>query len=142
MMHDAPPAARADSMASSAENGAECRPGSWRVLLEKIITSLENSKAEDIVVIELDPAAALADAMVIASGRSARHVAAVAERLLDDLRKTGHRPASVEGQDNAEWVLVDFGDIIVHIFQPAMREMYQLEKLWSPHAPRQGDTGA
>ena len=109
----------------------------WRQLHQRILSSLEDSKAENIVSIELDPAAALADVMVVASGRSSRHVGAVAERLLDDLRKAGIRPLSVEGLEVADWVLIDFGDVIVHVFRPEVRELYNLEKLWSPHAPRQ-----
>jgi len=136
MMHEARGAASTDA-AADAKKGNGCRKDAWQLLLEHVVSSLEDSKAEDITVIELDPAAALADAMVIASGRSARHVAAVAERLLEDLRKIGYRHVEVEGLDNAEWVLVDLGDVIVHIFQPAVRELYNLEKLWSPAAPRQ-----
>ncbi len=135
MMHEASGAASANA-ATDAKQG-NCRTSSWQLLLDHVIASLEDSKAEDITVIELDPAAALADAMVIASGRSARHVSAVAERLLDDLRKHGYRNVSVEGLENAEWVLVDLGDVIVHIFQPAVRELYNLEKLWSPAARHQ-----
>ncbi len=137
MMHDAPQATTAPRVAASSKRSDPGQGDAWQTLLKQIGTSLEDSKAENVVVIELDPAAALADAMVIASGRSARHVGAVAERLLDDLRKSGRRPVSVEGLENAEWVLVDFGDVIVHIFQPAARELYNLEKLWSPAAPRQ-----
>ncbi len=109
----------------------------WQKLPDIVISSLEDSKAEDITTISLDPAAALADAMIVASGRSARHVSAIAERLRDDLRKQGVRGFSVEGLENADWVLVDLGDVIVHIFRPEIRELYNLEKLWSPHAPRQ-----
>ena len=102
-----------------------------------VISSLENSKAEDIVTIPLDPAAALADVMIIASGRSSRHVSAIADRLMDDLQKAGWRNFSVEGLETADWVLLDLGDVIVHVFRPEVRELYNLEKLWSPHAPRQ-----
>lgn len=102
-----------------------------------IISSLENSKAEEIVTIPLDPAAALADAMIIASGRSSRHVSAIAERLMDDLRKAGWRDYSVEGLEAADWVLLDLGDVIVHIFRPEVRALYNLEKLWSAHGPAQ-----
>ena len=104
--------------------------------MKNILDSLEDSKAEDIVTIDLEPSAALADAMVIASGRSNRHVAAIAEHLLEDLRKSGFRDYSVEGQANSDWVLVDTGDVIVHIFRPEVRAFYNLEKLWSPHAPK------
>ncbi len=127
----------ASPAASEREQGEEPQSRDWRQLHQLILSSLEDSKAEDIVSIELDPAAALADVMVVASGRSSRHVAAVAERLLDDMRKRGIRPLSVEGLETADWVLIDFGDVIVHIFRPEVRELYNLEKLWSPHAPSQ-----
>ncbi len=120
--------------AGSNETG---KTGDSRALMQVILNSLEDSKAEDIVTIPLEPGAALADAMVIASGRSSRHVAAIADRLLDDMRKAGFRRFSVEGLENADWVLVDAGDVIIHIFRPEVREFYNLEKLWSPHAPRE-----
>jgi ribosome-associated protein len=122
---------------ASREQGEEPQSRSWRRLHRLILSSLEDSKAEDIVSIELDPSAALADVMVVASGRSSKHVGAVAERLLDDMRKHGIRPLSVEGLEAADWVLIDFGDVIVHVFRPEVRALYNLEKLWSPHAPRQ-----
>ncbi len=136
MVHDFPQAASV-SADNDGQQAEEPRSRDWRALLDIITTSLENSKAEDISTIELDPAAALADAMVVASGRSSRHVAAVAERLMDDLRKQGIRGYSVEGTETADWVLIDLGDVIVHIFRPEIRDLYNLEKLWSPHAPRQ-----
>ncbi len=106
-------------------------------IMNIILDSLEDSKAQDTVTIDLEPGAALADAMIVTSGRSARHVGAIADHLLRRLRKTGVKNYSVEGLDNADWVLVDTGDIIVHIFRPEVRDFYNLEKLWSPHAPRQ-----
>ena len=106
-------------------------------LMNTIISSLEDSKAEDITSIPLDEAAALADTMIIASGRSNRHVAAIADHLLRALKTSGVKGMAVEGLDNADWVLVDTGDVIVHIFRPEVREFYNLEKLWSPHAPKQ-----
>ena len=130
-------------MAVRATTGAERNSGkrsrsfSPEELLTLVITSLENSKAENIVTLRLDPAAALADAMVVASGRSSRHVSAIAERLMDDLRKAKFRDYSVEGLESADWVLLDLSDIIVHVFRPEIRALYNLEKLWSPHAPRQ-----
>lgn len=126
-------------MARAADAGSNeaGETGDSQALMQVILNSLEDSKAEDIVTIPLEPGAALADAMVIASGRSSRHVAAIADRLLDDMRKAGFRRFSVEGLENADWVLVDAGDVIVHIFRPEVREFYNLEKLWSPHAPRE-----
>ncbi len=137
MAHEPTSAALHAAAGVEKEGGEEPRSLGPEQLLDLVITSLENSKAEDIVTLELDPGAALADAMVVASGRSARHVAAIAERLMDDLRKAGFRNYSVEGLENADWVLIDLGDIIVHVFRPEVRELYNLEKLWSPHAPKQ-----
>ena len=137
MAHEPTSAALRAATGNDREGGEEPRSHSPEQLLDLVITSLENSKAEDIVTLELDPGAALADAMVVASGRSARHVSAIAERLMDDLRKAGFKGYSVEGLENADWVLIDLGDIIVHVFRPEVRELYNLEKLWSPHAPKQ-----
>lgn len=138
MVHDLPSAASLRH-AANGENEQSEDPQSRGVeaLQSRIVSSLEDSKAEDIVSIPLDPGAALADVMIIASGRSSRHVSAIAERLIDDLRKAGWRDYSVEGLETADWVLLDLGDVIVHIFRPEVRTLYNLEKLWSPHAPRQ-----
>jgi len=106
-------------------------------IMQIIMQSLEDSKAEDIVTIPLEPGAALADAMIVASGRSNRHVSSIADHLLRKLKKSGVKGVSVEGLEHADWVLVDTGDIIVHIFRPEVRAFYNLEKLWSPHAPKQ-----
>lgn len=104
--------------------------GSVALALETVLASLEDSKAEDIVSIDIQGKSSLADYMVIASGRSHRHVAAVAEHLLKALKDGGHGTARVEGLAGADWVLIDSGDIIVHIFRPEVREFYNLEKMW------------
>jgi ribosome-associated protein len=95
-----------------------------------VLASLEDSKAENIVSIDLYGKSALADHMVIASGRSHRHVAAVADHLLKALKDAGCGNARVEGLAGADWVLIDSGDIIVHIFRPEVRDFYNLEKMW------------
>lgn len=95
-----------------------------------VLASLEDSKAENIVSIDLYGKSALADHMVIASGRSHRHVAAVADHLLKALKDAGCGNARVEGLAAADWVLIDSGDIIVHIFRPEVRDFYNLEKMW------------
>jgi ribosome-associated protein len=97
--------------------------------LKTVLASLEDSKAENIVSIDLYGKSALADHMVIASGRSHRHVAAVADNLLKALKDAGTR-ARVEGLNSADWVLIDAGDIIVHVFRPEVREFYGIEKMW------------
>lgn len=102
-----------------------------RPVIDLVIGSLDDSKAEDIVSIDLQGKTALADHMVIVSGRSHRHVAAVADHLLRDLKEAGHGHAKVEGLQNGDWVLIDTGDIIVHIFRPEVRSFYNIEKMWS-----------
>ncbi|MCO5064571.1 MAG: ribosome silencing factor [Rhizobiaceae bacterium] len=98
--------------------------------LQTVLASLEDSKAEDIVTIDIHTKSSLGDYMVIASGRSHRHVAAVADHLLKALKDKGHGNARVEGLPGADWVLIDAGDIIVHIFRPEVREFYNIEKMW------------
>ena len=97
--------------------------------LKAILTSLEDSKAEDIVTIDIRDKTAIADYMVVASGRSKRHVAATSDTLVRHMKSLG-TSARVEGMQNADWVLSDFGDIIVHIFRPEVRDFYSLEKMW------------
>lgn len=96
-----------------------------------VLSSLDDSKAEDIVSIDLKGKSALADHMVVASGRSHRHVSAVADHLLRDLKEKGFGNPKVEGLQNGDWVLIDSGDVIIHIFRPEVRSFYNLEKLWS-----------
>jgi ribosome silencing factor RsfS/YbeB/iojap/nicotinate (nicotinamide) nucleotide adenylyltransferase len=93
--------------------------------------SLDDDKAEDIVVIDLAGKSSFADYMVIASGRSNRQVVAIADHLEERLKQAGHRPISVEGKQGGDWVLVDSGDIVVHIFRPEPRAFYALEKMWA-----------
>ena len=99
-------------------------------VLETVMTCLEDSKAEEITTIDIQDKSALADYMVIASGRSNRHVSAVADHLLRELKSLGHKSIKVEGLQSADWVLVDIGDVIVHLFRPEVREFYALEKMW------------
>lgn len=92
---------------------------------------MEDDKAEDLTVIDLTEKSSLADIMIIASGRSARHVSALADHLAQDVKeKTGQSP-KLEGMPNADWVLIDLGDIIVHLFRPEVRSFYNLEKIWA-----------
>jgi ribosome-associated protein len=98
--------------------------------IETVLASLEDSKAENIVSIDLNGKSSIADRMVIASGRSHRHVAAVAEHLLTALKDAGLGNARVEGLAAADWVLIDAGDVIVHVFRPEVRDFYNLEKMW------------
>ena len=99
-------------------------------LLSVILTSLDKAKAEDVVQIDLRGKSEMADWMVIASGRSSRQVASIAEQLADTLKQDHGRLAKIEGKDAGDWVLIDLGDAIVHVFRPEVREFYQLEKMW------------
>ena len=101
-------------------------------LLDRILTSLDDDKAEDVVKIDLKGKSEMADYMVIASGRSTRQVAAISEKLVDRLKQDYGRYSKVEGKDAGDWVLIDTGDVIVHVFRPEVREFYQLEKMWLP----------
>lgn len=100
-------------------------------LNQLIVDSLDQNKAEDIVSINLIGKTSLADYMIIASGGSGRHVAALADYLNKELKENGHTDVSIEGLAHADWVLLDCGDIIVHIFRPEVREFYDLEKMWT-----------
>ncbi|MBB5753492.1 ribosome silencing factor [Prosthecomicrobium pneumaticum] len=105
-------------------------------LLNTVLSSLDDSKAEDIVSIDITGKSPLADYMVVASGRSQRHVAAIAERLAKDIEEAGGRVGNVEGLPHADWVLIDTADVIIHIFRPEVRSFYNLEKMWQADLPR------
>nr|WP_083219997.1 ribosome silencing factor [Hoeflea olei] len=98
--------------------------------LETVRDSLADSKAEDIVIIDIAGKSALGDHMVVASGRSNRHVAAVCDHLISALKDAGFGTPRVEGLAAGDWVLIDSGDVIVHVFRPEIREFYNIEKMW------------
>ncbi|MBV9332288.1 MAG: ribosome silencing factor [Alphaproteobacteria bacterium] len=100
-----------------------------------MLKSLDDDKAEDVITIDLTGRSSLADAIVIASGRSARHVASIAEHLARRLKEAGYGSRPVDGLAQGDWVLVDGGDIIVHVFRPEVREYYDLEGMWSVEEP-------
>jgi ribosome-associated protein len=99
-------------------------------LLALILTSLDDDKAEEIVQIDLRGKTAMGDYMVICSGRSTRQVSAIAEKLAQTVKDATGRTAKTEGKETGDWVLIDTGDVIVHVFRPEVREFYQLEKMW------------
>lgn len=99
-------------------------------LLSHILASLEDDKAEDVVQISLRGKSEMADHMVICSGRSSRQVTAIAEKLVDRLKQETGVLCKVEGKETGDWVLIDAGDVIVHVFRPEVRDFYQLEKMW------------
>ena len=100
-----------------------------------ILSRLDDDKASDIVFIDLKDKSTLADSIVVASGRSHRHVGAIADHLLRALKDGGHGRARIEGLPACDWVLIDAGDVIVHIFRPEVRSFYNLEKIWSVDSP-------
>ena len=104
-------------------------------LARLVATQLDEDKAENILEIDLAGKSPMADSMIVASGRSARHVAALADHVFRKLKEAGASKVRVEGLPNADWVLIDAGDIIVHIFRPEVREFYNLERIWSSDAP-------
>ena len=101
--------------------------------------ALDQAKAEDIVVLDVRMLTDITDYMIIASGTSTRHVASTGRKVDDLLREHGHKPQGVEGLGGGEWVLIDFGDVIVHVMHPTTRAFYALEKLWSEEFGAQGE---
>ncbi len=116
------------------EKISKVRPDAEEIL-RLILARIDDMKAEDTVTIDLAGKSAIADAMVVTSGRSNRQVGAIADRLLKDLAEAGVRGVRVEGMPNCDWVLIDAGDIIVHIFRPEVRAFYALEKMWALARP-------
>ncbi len=124
---------RAARMTELAKSGAEGAVGlTSEKLLSAILASLDDDKAEDVAQIDLRGRSEMADYMVICSGRSTRQVAAIAEKLVDRLKQDHGRLCRIEGKDTADWVLIDAGDVIIHVFRPEVRDFYQLEKMWLP----------
>jgi len=106
----------------------EPRQGS---LEELILSRLDDDKAQEIVLIDLKGKSPMADSMIVASGRSHRHVGALADHVLRTLKDNGHGRARVEGLPHCDWVLIDAGDVVVHLFRPEVRTFYNIEKIWS-----------
>lgn len=127
-------AANAEPQAPATIDSAGQQPAS-AALVESILGWLDEAKAESIVTIDIKAKSSIGDYMIIASGRSDRHVGAIADQLADKLRDAGYARVRVEGQPQCDWVLVDAGDIIVHIFRPEVREFYNLEKMWLADRP-------
>ncbi len=101
-------------------------------VLAAVIASVEDDKAEEVVEIDMRGRSDVADYMVICSGRSSRQVGAIAEKLADRVKQAFGIVARMEGKETGDWVLIDTGDVIVHVFRPEVREFYQLEKMWLP----------
>ncbi|HXA38245.1 MAG TPA: ribosome silencing factor [Phenylobacterium sp.] len=106
-----------------------------RALEDMILSRLDDDKAQDVVFIDLKGKSAVADGLVVASGRSHRHVGAMADHLLRALKDEGYGRARVEGLPHCDWVLIDTGDVIIHLFRPEVRSFYNIEKIWSVDSP-------
>ena len=106
-----------------------------------ILATLDDAKAEDTITIDLHGKTSIGDYMVVTCGRSNRHVGAVADRVLEDLEQAGVPDLRVEGMPHCDWVLIDAGDVIVHIFRPEAREFYNLEKMWGSERPNREADG-
>jgi ribosome-associated protein len=97
-----------------------------------ILSSLEDDKAEEIISIDVTGKSSIADRLIIANGRSARHVGALADHLMRKLKEAGAKDLRVEGMPHCDWVLLDAGDVIVHLFRPEVRSFYGIERIWMP----------
>jgi ribosome-associated protein len=126
------PAAKPIKKSVSAKKPSRATPrGSFEALQRLIVTALDTNKGEEIVTIDLAGKSSFADAMIIASGRSARHVMSLAHHVSDALKQAGYPTPPTEGKESGDWVLLDAGDVIVHLFRPEVRQFYNLEKMWS-----------
>ena len=117
--------------APAAASAPESRSDSVEALHALILHQLDEDQAQDTISIPLAGKSSIADHMVIASGRSTRHVAAIADKLAQRIKQETGRSVRVEGLPNADWVLIDAGDVIVHLFRPEVRSFYNLERMWS-----------
>lgn len=131
---------QAAATADSGDTPAGANPDSIgsEALLTAITTALTEDKAEDMVEIDLRGKSSIGDFMVICSGRSSRQVTSMAEKLAEKLKQEYGRSSRIEGKGAGDWVLIDTGDVIVHIFRPEVRDFYQLEKMWMPPARTAG----
>ncbi len=114
--------------ARSAALMAEAEEGSLHAL---VLARLEDDQAQDVVSIPLQGKSSIADHMVIASGRSTRQVAAMAQKIAEKVKQEGFGPVRLEGLPAADWVLIDAGDVVVHLFRPEVRSFYNLERMWA-----------
>ena len=121
--------------AAKAETSAKAMSPDPFELARLVAQQLDEDKAENILNIPLTGKSPMADAMIVASGRSARHVSALADHVSRKLKEAGASQVRVEGLPNADWVLIDAGDVIVHIFRPEVREFYNLERIWAGDTP-------
>lgn len=132
-----------ESPIDPSENAGQAGDTTPETLLEAVKAVLEDRQAEDIVVINLAGKSSIADYMVIASGRSSRQVMALAENVIETVKRMGVKGMRPEGMGQGDWVLIDAKDVIIHIFRPEVREFYNLEKMWDAALPESDrSTGA
>lgn len=132
-MKRAPAAAKAAATPRAANRPA---PGiDVEATTKVVLTSLEDDKAEDILAIDIRGKSSFADMLVVASGRSSRHVGALADHVMRKLKEAGVKDVRVEGLPQGDWVLVDAGDVVVHLFRPEVRSFYNIEKIWAGATP-------
>jgi len=119
------------------------RPPTLAILRRRVLAALDELKAQDIREIDVHGRTSIADLLIIASGTSSRHVKSIADEVVKFAKRAGMLPLGVEGEAEAEWVLVDLGDIIVHVMLPRIREFYGLERLWTvgDQAPEAANAG-
>ncbi|MET0274871.1 MAG: ribosome silencing factor [Phenylobacterium sp.] len=140
----APRAPQASPAAPVSGSGTSQDDGQDRIaaLEELILARLDDDKAQDVIFIDLKGKSAVADGLIVASGRSHRHVGAMADHLLRALKEEGYGRARVEGMPHCDWVLIDTGDVIIHLFRPEVRSFYNIEKIWSVDSPHRTDAGS
>jgi ribosome-associated protein len=133
---DPAPTAHEGSVSSETSTKTESELDlSIKALETLILSRLDDDKAQDIVHIDLTDKSSVADSLIVASGRSHRHVGALADHLLRALKENGYGKARVEGLPHCDWVLIDAGDVVVHLFRPEVRSFYNIEKIWAVDAP-------
>ena len=125
---------------ASASDSARLAPGSVvadrsRTEIDWILEALDADKAEDIVAVDLNGKTSIADWMIIASGRSSRQVTSLCDKMVERFKEKFDFPIKVEGQQTGDWILIDAGDIIIHLFKPDVRAHYGLEKMWDDASP-------
>ena len=133
------PSAHEETASSVSSPDDQSRIGA---LQDLILKRLDEDKAQDVVFIDLKDKSSVADGLIIASGRSHRHVGALADRLMRTIKEQGFGRAKVEGLPHCDWVLIDAGDVIVHLFRPEVRVFYNIEKIWSVDTPSRHMAGA